>query len=616
MQHPRPSVSDNRKDALLLVVAVALIARMVVLALFQSSSMRLGIWSDAETYNQWARRIVSSGDWIGHDPFFMTPFYPYFLAAIYSFAGPNALVVRLVQLVAGTATAAGLFLIGERLVSRRAGLVAGLLAAVYGPFLLSGNLLLVETMKVFFLVWAFLLLLAAREHRSAGMWLGAGLILGLAVLCRPTDLITVFVAIAWIILAARDAGGKRFREAALVLAGVALVVAPVTVRTWAVEKEFVLITSNGGLNFFLGNNPDAVGVYYNVDRLDLATDPDGRVFAESILQRPVTPSEASSYYLARAFTFIRTQPALFIGLQFRKALLFFHYKEISQLGYNYRFIAETAVPLLAYVPTFLVVGPLALIGCVAFARQRRALALLYGFLLAQFLAVILFFVTDRFRLSAVPFMIVFAGAALDRILIWWQGKRWRALGGASLGLLSGVVLATVGNVGIQDDYSLEYEYVGLMHFDARDYGRAMDAYRQSLRHRDTFHGHNNIGNVFLAQGNVNAALAEYAKGEALNPRQAISPFSIGTAYVSQRDWRAALAMFDKALAINPRFAPAHLNRGLTLYYLGDYRGALTSLERYCELERDPTKTGSVRRDIENLRLLVRQQKPDGGPASR
>jgi len=600
-------ILENRNTQILVLVIVASSVRALFMGLFYNTFYWISIWSDSATYNQWARRIVTTNDWVGPDPFFMTPLYSYFLAIVYSIFGESLFAARLLQALAGVVTVLVVYLIGERLFSRKAGFAAGLITSVYGPFILSNNLILVETVKVFFLSLSVLFLLIAAERRTMWWWLVSGLALGLSSLCRPTDLLMVAVAVGWIVLYHQWPAKEKLLRSAAVLIGVVLVVAPVTIRNYTVSGELIFITSNGGLNFYLGNNAHAVGVYYNVDQLDLANDPDGRVYAETVLNRSLQHSEVSSYYFGKAVEFISSEPVRFLNLLFRKLLLLFHHKEISQLGYNYHFIGATSIPLLSYVPSFLIVGPLGVLGCYVSWKRRKALFLLYGSLAAQGAAVIFFFVTDRFRLSVMPFLILFAGEAVAYLFGLWKNKRLKELVIAGAVLTLALLLSTVLNYDIPDEFSTEYEYVGLMYFEAKQYENAMRAFKESLRYRDSFHIHNNIGNAHLATGNIPAALAEYEAGYARNPRQAISHFSKGTAYVSRRDWESALKAFQQAIEINPRFAAGHLNKGLTLYIMGRYPEALLSLERYTELERDASKLTTVYKDIENLKTLIKHQ---------
>jgi 4-amino-4-deoxy-L-arabinose transferase-like glycosyltransferase len=602
---------SNRVALLWCVALVSLAMRAWYLSLFSDSILRAGIWSDAATYNQWARRIVVNGDWLGSDPFFMAPLYPYFLAIIYSVFGESLLAVRLIQSLLGSGTAVLVFLISERVFSsKKAGLVAGLLAAFYGPFLLSHNLLLVETLKVFLVTLAAWFFLIAKDDHRMRWWIGGGLAIGGAVLCRASDFLLLLAVELWIIFFTGGDVRKRALRAVAVAASVALLVLPVTVRNYVVSGEFILITSNGGLNFYLGNNPEAVGRYYNVDRLDLANDPDGRVYLEQTLNRQLRHSEVSGIWFSRAMDFIVQQPGSFLRLLLRKLSLFFHHKEISQIGYNYAFVAQAATGLLTYLPTFLIVGPLGILGAVLSFRRWKDRFLVYSFLVAETLSVVLFFVTDRFRLSAIPFFMAFAGWAVVFLIDQARAKEKKALVAPVLIVVACVVFMTSLTERIPDEFSLEWEQVGTLYFNTGNHTAAMQSYRNAAMYRDAYHLRNAVGNVLLSTGRIDEAIEQYRAGHSMHPGQAGSMFGIGTAYVRRQDWQAALKAFDDAIRINPRFAPAHLNRGLTLYYLQRFGEALASLRRYTELETDQSKLATVHKDIRNLEYLLQAGKTD------
>jgi len=609
---PKPAgLFANRRNLIVVVLASAIVARIVTIILASDSFVWYGIWSDAATYNQWARRIVANGDWLGTEPFFMSPLYAYFLATIYTLFGESLTAVRVIQAAAGVGTALLVFLCGEKLFSRQTGFIAGILAAVYGPFLLSNILLLVETVKVFFLILTFWFLLTAGERNGRWWWFGAGCGLGCAVLCRPTDLLLVPVIATWILLVLKKERSVHVSQVIAIAAGLILIVAPVTVRNYMVSGEFIPVTSNGGLNFFLGNNPDGAGVYANVARLDLANDPDGRVYLEAQTGRTLSHSEVSSIWMERASDFIAKEPFSFLSLLAKKLLLFFHYKEIGQLGYNYVFVREYAIPILSFAPAFLVVGPLGILGVVCSLKRRKTLLLLYGFLAAEILSVVLFFVTDRFRLSSIPFLMIFAGYGLVELYGVLGRRETRTLGMYGLILCLAVTAMTVLNVEIHDEFSLEWEYVGLLHFNAKNNRAALQAFQQAGRSKDSFHLRNNIGNVYVAQGQTEAAIEQFRIAHSMDSSQAISMFSMGTAYASRQDWLPALHAFERSISINPRFAPAYLNKGLVLYYLQRFREALEAMRRYVELEQDKSKLTSVYGDIRNLEQLVKTQETTG-----
>ncbi len=602
------SFFDDRKRLILIVLTITIVVRTVIVTQWNASVFNLAIWSDSATYNQWARNIVVTGDWIGTKPFFMTPFYPYFLAVIYSIVGESIHAVRIIQNAIGVAIVLLIFLSAEKIFNRRAAFFSALLASLYGPLYLHANLLLVETVKVFFLILSFHLLLVAQEKKNHRWWFFAGLSLGGAILCRPTDILTLLFVILWVFSVNDQKSSNRIRTIAFLIIPIILIVLPVTIRNYMLSEEFIPITSNGGLNLYLGNNPKAVGVYYNVDGLDLANDPDGRVFLETKFGRQITPGEASSYWTREAAMFMREHPGDFIGLLAKKALLIFHYKEISQLGYNYNFISKNAVPFFAFLLTFVVILPFALIGMFATRKNFKKYIILYGYFGAQCSAVILFFVTDRYRLSIIPFFILFAGIGIDWLIDRWNNNDRTKLGFAFVIMVTAVGISTEFNMRIDDEFSIEHEYIGLNYFEMKRYDLAMYEYEQAIRSKESFHIRNNIGNVYSALGNVPAAMKEYQRGNELNPRQAISLFSMGTAYVRAQRFDSALIYFERAKLINPRFAPVYLNAGLSYWYMGNFTEALGNLERYVSMESDREKVLSVQRDIENLKRMIAESR--------
>ena len=78
---------------------------------------------DSEFYDRSARAIVA-GDWLGDRPFFMNPFYSYFLAAIYALLGAEYWWVGLVQAVLGTSSCYLIYALGRKLWSAQIGLLA------------------------------------------------------------------------------------------------------------------------------------------------------------------------------------------------------------------------------------------------------------------------------------------------------------------------------------------------------------------------------------------------------------------------------------------------------------------------------------------------------------
>jgi hypothetical protein len=87
---------------------------------------------DSDEYDRWAREIAA-GDWLGSEPFFQPPLYPYLLAAIYSTIGHRFDVVYLLQIGGALVGIWALFRAGRALVDERLGRLVAFGAALYGP---------------------------------------------------------------------------------------------------------------------------------------------------------------------------------------------------------------------------------------------------------------------------------------------------------------------------------------------------------------------------------------------------------------------------------------------------------------------------------------------------
>ena len=198
---------------------------------------------DAETY-YWAARALAAGEGWAEAVYWQPPGYPYALAAILGLAGPGFLAPRLVQAVLGALTAALTCAIGARVFGRAVGLGAGLIVALYGVLIYYDGELLAPSLAICLQMATLYCAARAPAERGGRGWLATGLLGGLtAVVNAPALVLLPILAIA-----AR-------RRAGWLLLGAAIAIAPVTLRNWTEGGELVLISSNTGINLYLGNNP-------------------------------------------------------------------------------------------------------------------------------------------------------------------------------------------------------------------------------------------------------------------------------------------------------------------------------------------------------------------------
>ena len=136
------------------------------------------------------------------------------------------------------------------------GCVALILAAfmaTYWIFIYFEAEFLEPVVSIFLILSLVYVLMTWTQKTPYWQVFGAGLLLGISALVRPNALLLLPVIglWGWWILVRR--GEKRRIPLTLVglAVGTALTVLPATIRNYVVDRDFVLISSNGGINLFM-----------------------------------------------------------------------------------------------------------------------------------------------------------------------------------------------------------------------------------------------------------------------------------------------------------------------------------------------------------------------------
>lgn len=344
---------------------------------------------------------------------FMPPFYPFLLAGMMVLFPNNALLItRLLQAVVSAGSCLLVYKIGKGMFDKEeVGLLAALGAAVYPPFIGGTVEINTVTFDVLFLALAIYFLLRGEEkQRRNGFW--AGLSLGLATLTRATALAVLPVIFAWLWLRSKNAiWHDVIKPFILILLVAFLVILPWTVRNYLVHREFILISSNGGLNFWIGNNEKATGEY---------AFPSGTNLELFIRSLSLNEAQMDRLYYQEAFGFIHDHPRQFLRLLVRKTLYFWLFR--PNIGSNYPNAGKAVFLAKAfYVFSYILLLPLGALGIILSLGLWRKLFLIYGLLVSQMMVHVLYFVGTRFRTPIDPYLLIFASFAIiisiDRVRV-------------------------------------------------------------------------------------------------------------------------------------------------------------------------------------------------------
>ncbi len=343
--------------------------------------------------------------------------YPLFLAALYKVFGVHFYVAKVFNIIMSSVTVGLTFLLGRNLWSFAGGLCAGILLAILPSQIEWTSVLCSEVLYTFLLVTSlYIFTLKKPEEQNWFHPLASGVLLGLGCLVRPVGLLLPLFL--WFIYFFSTKNFKRgVVLGGILVASTLLTISPLTIRNYIVFKSFIPVSTNGGINLWQGNNPNATGGYY------WPSDPESN---------PLTPyfnDEVKRDQVARklALEFICNNPDKFLRLGLVK--LYNYYKDdrnalTFSLNPTYPRLSEKTKLRITnianrYYQIFMLI---ALFGAaICFLRKEHVNN---QFIFCTAITVILYFsgvhfvfpAWDRYRFPIMPMFSLFAGLGLTIIL--------------------------------------------------------------------------------------------------------------------------------------------------------------------------------------------------------
>ncbi|MDQ7087562.1 MAG: tetratricopeptide repeat protein, partial [Acidobacteriota bacterium] len=444
-------------------------------------------------------------------------FCSYMAAVLIAVLGDHTAVLaaRVVALVCGVASVVLVARLARRLAGPRAAWIAGCALAWWGTAIYFDATLLLTPLVTLMLLATADRLLAALDGPPHGFLAAAGALLGLLSITRANGLLAVVAAGCWAMLAARRGWLGEVtmaRAAGSVLIPAILVVSPVTLRNTFYAHDPVIVSWNGGINLFMGNDPafdQGSGNWHpDLTWTRLYTAPEKLGLTRG--------SEHQRFFLRQSVQRWLHDPAGGAALLARKALLLLTAYEIPN---NRRFDSVRA-----YSPILKVLmahgsfwalplslgGPWLAAGLVLAAaggRRRGGLALLL-LAVAWAAAPVLFFNTARYRLPALVLLMPVAAAG------WVGGRRGRA---RVVAAVAGGTMLVVGAVTMPKDSMLPPPDPVLLG-DVLDHAgrsdQALEAYRRAWQAEpDNPFSLARLGDALQKAGQCEQALPLYARIE-------------------------------------------------------------------------------------------------------
>ncbi|MCP4573420.1 MAG: tetratricopeptide repeat protein [bacterium] len=576
-----------------LVLGVILLAsaglRLAFFLAFREADLSKVPLLDAETYHEWAVNLVSGNPgW--NETYWMGPLYPHWLALVYYVFGISMHAAQALQLMLTLLNVWLVYVFARRLletsglreVASAGSLLATALYAGYAaPVFYAGFLLMATVSTTTFLLAAWQAV-RATEKPTTRNWVVLGLLTGLAGLARGNVLLLLFT-LPVLLWRRPETRGRRLRLAALFAAGVLALVAPVTVRNMIVARDFVLLTSNAGINLLIGQQASGMGIFKPViGDPEAEHDPSMEMSLEWEQGRDVKGSEVSRTLARRAWETFRDDFEHMPAHYARKVWRFWSGYELPQIAaydhWHQRFWSLRVMP----VP-YLLFTAVGLAGFLVMpVRARWIVGVMVG---TYFLSLLPFFPTSRYRQPIAPLMAV--STAVWLLAVVGSRARWpRPLARPRLLRLLGVtallVLVLLPRWTSLDPGEVLWQVK--MH-EASRAGR-LGKLRETLAHgREAEAARPGIAEtpfrlaLYMEDaGALPEAEISLRRAVARSPRNRLLVYKLGRNLEKQERYDEALAAFAAARKMAPEWAYPWLRTGLLLQRLGGPVEALPYME--------------------------------------
>jgi hypothetical protein len=512
-------------------------------------------------YSDWALRIAR-GQWTDHLAFYGLPGYAYLLAGFYFLLGFDPFTVALVQagVFAGIATIVfhltrKIVLANRRDVPHVAN-IAGLLASLGWMFFVPAETYTTILMPTIWGVggfWLCVLVLGAGKKRPPAQWLVIGLFIGVLTSIAATAVTLVPLVIAAIALAARGNAPGQARVASLLIpavtcfAGIGLGIAPAWMHNRLVAHDKVTLSSHGGINLWIGNNPGATGypkMPPGIRPTQSGSMRDSIALAEHAAGRKLSRGEVSEYWAGRAKEFVLAHPGEWVRLVGRKLFNFWNaysYDDVTSI------VRLRAMKVTWPGLSFGFVAVFGLAGVATFGWSSLAGRFTTAAIILHMTALLPAFVTERYRLVAVPGLIVFGA-------VWIIEMQQRLARGGFARLpvpAIGAMVAALFVAQPQTDtslWSLDYYEAGIRQTQTGQLDAAQKSLERALayepRGADIYFA---LGNLSLEKGDRDRAKGFYRRALDLNPTHDGVLNNLGVLAMEEKRWPLAESFFLKSL---------------------------------------------------------------------
>jgi 4-amino-4-deoxy-L-arabinose transferase-like glycosyltransferase len=475
---------------------------------------------------------------------FRSPLYPMFLALCYMLFGHGIATARIIQMVIGSVCTLVLYRFSRCFLEKRAAILGALVYTFYWPAIYFQGELLIISIFCFLLILTIHFYFRSLETGKDRLFLLTGLFLGLSCLARGTALFLYPVLSLYYLKAEFSRRGIRALVFLTIATSCVLLVSGF--RNYTRTGEFVLLSSNGAINLYTGNNPEADGL--NPILPGLKWD---KVIKEPIILGLTGTAGRSRYWIAKSLSFIKEEPGKFLRLYLKKCYAFWNALEVSNNKdiYFMRSLSKfLSLPLFG----FGIVGAFAILSLLSLKGRNLHVRVLWLIILFYMLGSAFFFAAARYRMAVVPFLILLASHSFFILYDRLKKRNWAIAWKPMILLVAAFLFINL------DPIDMRESIITRPHFQAGQIYLTLDRYEEAIlemkkdleKYPEDPDILNNLGVAYKKKGDITEARMYYEMALEIGEYSGVR-WNLGLLYFENKEYRMARTQWLMALQGDP-----------------------------------------------------------------
>jgi 4-amino-4-deoxy-L-arabinose transferase-like glycosyltransferase len=386
----------------LIILALSVFLNLLLLLLIPYKP-----WADFAWYHEQAINLIQGRGVIsnGKPTAFWPVGYSLFLAPFYAVFGPSLTVAQLLNVALRSALALLTYMTGREvfgeIVGRRSLVVIAFFPSLLFYTLVTNSDLLFASLFAL----AAWLLIRLSPRPKVGVTIFIGLVLGIAGYVRPIILLFPLLVMFWIGLNTQKLKAALLHSG-LIVALMTIVLSPWVYRNYQTFGKLILVSTNGGYNLYVGNNPNASGGYNVLPQIN---------------SQDLDEPSRDEALRTQAISFILQHPGQFLANMLKKAIhLYVRDDQGISFATKQTFNSLPANVLGSffvlsdsyYLVVFVSAAVYLIVRLKEWSTNRNALLLVAMFLYVTSIYLV-FFGADRFHVPVIFILCIFMGSLMS-----------------------------------------------------------------------------------------------------------------------------------------------------------------------------------------------------------